>query len=431
MNTPSNPALNRLLKNPIQTRKPEADLAAIRTIPPHSLPHPLPSSIRLPEYNGNSILNLMSTVIRARGGLAPHRELAALPAAELKDARKVVYLVLDGLGASQLREHLGGGHGMEFFARHAHDIITSVFPATTAAAVTTFATGASPSEHAIIGWHLNLPDLGLVSTILPAITRTRTPVAPPDFNLKAYLSLPCPIETAGQTRVLLSWGHIPASRYSNAGPRWHRRIAFQTVAGMARAIVSFARSPGRGLAYAYWPEYDSLCHEYGCGHRKVALHFARLDKMLAGLTRALAGTGTTLLVTADHGLIDAPPAHRVELRDVPGLLACLATLPAGDARQVHCFVRPSMEPQFLSIVRHRLGKACFLVQGKEAIRCGWFGPGKPHPALSMRCGDYLLIARGNYAFGTRLPGQESDFNEANHGGISAREMLVPLFTVRS
>lgn len=332
----------------------------------------------------------MSTVIRGRGGLAPHRELAALPASQLLDARKVVYLVLDGLGAIQLREHLGNGLGGEFFARYPHDIITSVFPATTAAAVTTFATGSSPAEHAIIGWHLNLPDLGLVSTILPAITRTRTPVAQADFNLKDYLSLPSPVETVKQMRALLSWGHIPASRYSNAGPRWHRRVAYETVAGMERAIASFARSPGRGLAYAYWPEYDSLCHGHGCRHRKVALHFTRLDKMLARLTRSLAGTGTTMLVTADHGLIDAPPAHRVELRDVPGLLACLATLPAGDARQVHGFVRPSMESQFLSIARRHLGKACFLIEGREAIRKGWFGPGKPHPALSMRCGDSLL-----------------------------------------
>ena len=388
-------------------------------------------STRLPEYQGNSILNLMATVIRACGGASPHQELAALPSRELKSARRLVYLVLDGLGAIQLRRHLADEQGTAFFARHPHYILTSVYPATTAAAVTTFATGASPAEHAILGWHLNLPDLGLVSTILPAITRTRTPVAPPDFDLGAYLELPRPIETVRRTRALLSWGHIPASRYSLAGPHWHQRRAYSTLTGMERAILDFARAPGRGLAYAYWPDYDSLCHEFGCDHRRVTLHFRRMDETLARIARGLKGTGTTLLITADHGLIDASPAHRVELRDVPGLLDCLATLPAGDARQVHCFVRPSMESQFLAIVRKRLAPACRIVPGREAIRNGWFGPGKPHPALTARCGDYLLVARGDYAFGTRLPGQKPDFNEANHGGTSAREMLVPLYTVRS
>jgi hypothetical protein len=61
-----------------------------------------------------------------------------------------------------------------------------------------------------------------------------------------------------------------------------------------------------------------------------------------------------LLVTADHGLVDAPPAARVDLRGVPGFYACLATLPAGDARQVHCFVRPARVRAFRALVRRHL-----------------------------------------------------------------------------
>lgn len=395
------------------------------------LSRPLRGACAMPDYGGNSILNLMASVIRSRGGRSPHPGLACLPARGLRSHRKVVYLVLDGLGELQLREHLAAGRGCAFFARHPHDVLTSVFPATTAAAVTTFATGASPAEHGILGWHLNLPDLGLVSTILPAITRTRTPIAPPDFRLGAYLRLPRYIETARPSRHLLSWGHIPASRYSRAGPRWTHRRSYHSPGGLARAILAFARLPGRGLAYAYWPEYDSLCHGKGCASRAASRHFRTLDTMLARLARRLAGTGTLLLVTADHGLVDAPPDRRVDLREVPGFLDCLATLPAGDARQVHCFVRPDRQRRFVTIVRHRLARACRLIPGAVALREGWFGPGRPHPALAGRCGDFLLIAREDYAFATSLPGATPDFNAANHGGLSGREMLVPLYAIRS
>lgn len=383
----------------------------------------------LPDYRGGSLVNLMASIIRARGGHSPHAELKCLPARRLRQARKLVYLVLDGLGERQLQRHLAAGQGKAFFFSHPRAVISSVFPATTAAAVTTFATGASPAEHAIIGWHLNLPDLGLVSTILPAITRTRSPMAAAKFNLGKYLKLPRYMESVKGGRHLLSWGHIPSSRYSLAGPKWTRRAAFRTLRGMEREILRFARSPGRGLAYAYWPDYDSYCHEVGCAGRKTRRHFDVLDAAMARLQRGLAGTGTTLVITADHGLVDAAPKHRVELRDVPGFLDCLATLPSGDARQVHCFVRAGRERDFRAVVRRHLRAACRVLPGRTLLAEGWFGPGRPHPALAARCGDYVLLARDDYAFGTSLPGVKPEFNEANHGGVSEDELRIPLFVV--
>lgn len=388
------------------------------------------SATCLPDYRGGGILNLMASIIRSRGGASPHAELTTLPAAALRPFRKVVYLVLDGLGEMQLREHLAAGRGKAFFACHPRHVITSVFPATTAAAVTTFATGASPAEHGIIGWHLNLPDLGMVGTILPAITRTGTAMAPAAFNLKTYLGLPGYLAGVRQPRHLLSWGHIPGSRYSMAGPRWTRRARYQTLAGMERAILAFAREPGRGLAYAYWPDYDSHCHDQGCTGSKTTRHFREMDRCLARIAQRMADTGALLLVTADHGLIDASIPHRVDLRDVPGLMDCLATLPAGDARQVHCFVRPAKLDRFLAIARRRLSKACRVIEGGDLLQRGWFGPGRPHPALARRCGDLVLLARDDFAFTTSLPGAKSDFNAANHGGISSREMLVPLYAIQ-
>ena len=54
-----------------------------------------------PDYDGGSLLNLMASVIRSRGGRSPHEALRNLPVAELKRYRKVVLLLLDGIGAGQ------------------------------------------------------------------------------------------------------------------------------------------------------------------------------------------------------------------------------------------------------------------------------------------------------------------------------------------
>jgi hypothetical protein len=381
----------------------------------------------LPDYDGGSVVNLVASIVRSRGGRSPHRELRSLPARALKRARTVIYLLLDGVGITQLEYLLAAGKGKAFFAAHPYQAISTVFPATTASAVTTFATGATPAEHGITGWFVNLHDLGLVSTILLGQTRTKVPIAPEDFDLRGYLGIPSYIASCPGRRDLITYGPIVRSRYSQATPGWKRRSAAVTLRGLERQIIAFARRPGRGIAYAYWPEYDSLCHDRGCFHPKATAHFQEIDRALARMVRRLQGSGAVLLVCADHGLVDSPPEDRHDLAAIPGLYDCLATLPSGDARHVSCFVRPAKVRQFRAIIEKHLAKACACLCGEDLIALGAFGPGKPHARLENRIGDFVLLARGNAAFSSTMPGGKKSRYIGHHGGMSAEEVLVPLY----
>ena len=383
-----------------------------------------------PNYAGGSLLNLMSSIVRARGGRSPHRPLAGLPAADLAAAKKVVLLLLDGLGANQLHRHVLSGRGQRFLALHPWQKITTICPATTASAVTTLATGASPAEHAVLGWHLHLADLGMVGTILPFVSRTGMPIAPDDFDLARYLSLPAPLAGIRGRRVLISHGDIPVSRTSLAQPWWTERRSYDKLDGLLRHLRAFARSPGRAYAYAYWPHYDSLCHEYGPEGIEPSRHRDEIDVFLARAHRALAGTDTLLLVTADHG--HAQTRAGIDLSAIPGFYSTLAALPSGDARMAQCFVRSSRRADFLRLVRSsplREGAAC--VSHAHVLRSGILGPGNPHPALSARLGDYILFAAPGHAF--LYPpalAEEKEPKLGNHGGLSADELEIPLFVVR-
>ncbi|NCC52898.1 MAG: phosphodiesterase, partial [Spartobacteria bacterium] len=154
-----------------------------------------------------------------------------------------------------------------------------------------------------------------------------------------------------------------------------------------------------------------------------------IDAGLSRLAKRLRDTDTLLLVTADHGLIDAPLAHRVNLAAIPGLYDCLTILPSGDSREVSCFVRPARVAQFLDVVQTHLAEACICIAGEELIASGVYGPGAPHAALAQRIGDYVLISRGNYAFSYPSRGFEAAFNVGNHGGMSATEVQIPLFVI--
>ena len=103
--------------------------------------HRLPDPSIAPDYS-NSIVNLMASLIEGLGGeSADYPPLAMLPASEVARYRRVVLMVVDGLGDLQLQGLGGGSRLLE--ARRGR--MTSVFPSTTASACLLY-TSPSPRD---------------------------------------------------------------------------------------------------------------------------------------------------------------------------------------------------------------------------------------------------------------------------------------------
>ena len=49
--------------------------------------------------------------------------------------------------------------------------MTSVFPSTTASAITTFMTGLAPAQHGLTGWHMHMDEIDQTLAILPLTPR--------------------------------------------------------------------------------------------------------------------------------------------------------------------------------------------------------------------------------------------------------------------
>ena len=83
----------------------------------------------------------------------------------LNPAESAIVLVLDGLGARNLQAH--SGHA-RFLSSHMgkRDVGQTVFPSTTAAALTSLLTGRAPGEHGIVGYRALVPERNLVSNQL-------------------------------------------------------------------------------------------------------------------------------------------------------------------------------------------------------------------------------------------------------------------------
>ena len=117
-----------------------------------------------PDYNGGGIANLMASIVEGRGGgqsFCPPLEL--LPPASLADRRNVILMVIDGLGY----ELVSRQPAPTTFSKHLRGRLTSVFPSTTATAITTFLTGEMPQQHGLTGWFTYFGEIDEVAAVLP------------------------------------------------------------------------------------------------------------------------------------------------------------------------------------------------------------------------------------------------------------------------
>ncbi len=74
-----------------------------------------------------------------------------------------------------------------------------------------------------------------------------------------------------------------------------------------------------------------------------------------------------------------------------------------------------------------------MFKSKELIDKNWFGLGELNPKLIDRIGDYVLVAKENYAIKDKVDrmGKKSKTKYgADHGGVSKEEMFVPLIVLK-
>jgi hypothetical protein len=377
-----------------------------------------------PDYSGGGVVNLMSSIILARGGRADYPHLRLLPPQEMERVTNLVLLVVDGLGADWLARQPPGG----ILRRHVRGTMTTVFPPTTASAITTYLTGDAPQEHAVTGWFTYLRELGCVMTVLPGHPRyggTGYRQSGVDArSLFGHVPLSERIETPA---VTISPASIARSDFNLAHLGRSELLAFESLKGMFRQAARALRG-GKGpkYVYLYWPRLDAIGHEQGIGSPAARRHLAELEQALDDFLVLASGSDTLLLVTGDHGQIDTRPSACIELSRHPELEDCLALPLCGEPRAAFCYLRPGRSRDFEVYCREALGDKVHLHRSRDLLDLGLFGLGTPHPRLHERIGDVTLLMRDDHVIHDRLP-NEGPFAQAGvHGGLSERELEVPL-----
>lgn len=375
-----------------------------------------------PDYSGGGFVNLIASLAEACGGKPRHPPLVSLPVAEIRPGRNIVLLIVDGLGDRYLSANGAGGH----LVRHRRGAISAVFPSTTASAITTSFTGATPLEHGLTGWFTYFSEAACVAAPLPFQRRGEKAslgIAPERiFTERSFF------DTLETRTVVVSYRPIIDSLYNVHHCGRAERHAYDNLQGFIDQTVAAVKTgPERKFVYAYWPAFDTLSHRHGVASTEVRAHFEALDAAFGELLARLAGSDTLLVLTADHGFIDSPPGESIEL---PAELAALLRFPlCGERRVAFCHVHEVQK--FLEKAKIILGDRADVLPSRELMDEGWFGTGRAHPHFAERIGDVALVMKGRGTVKDWVTGEPRHLHIGNHGGMSEDEMNIPLVVAKT
>lgn len=374
----------------------------------------------LPNYAGGSLVNLMASIVEGCGARPLHAPLKALEPGAVARARNVVLFIIDGLGERYLERRGAGGE----LARRRRAAITSVFPSTTASAITTSYTGCTPLEHGLTGWFTYFGQAGCVGAALPFRSRGDLQLLSGRGVSAAELySAPSLFKSLPLRSIVVTHREIIDSDYNLRHCEGAERRAYGTLGELVEEVEAAVKSgPERKFIYAYWPEYDAVSHRHGSESAEAFRRFEAVDAAFGRLASRLAGSETLLVATADHGFIDVAPEECLE--PPPEIRSLLRFPLCGERRVAYCHVRSADE--FMKRAAGWLGERADVRPSRELVDEGWFGPGEPHPRLAERVGDVALVMHGRWTVKDWLPGEPRHLHIGNHGGTSEEEMTIPL-----
>lgn len=355
----------------------------------------------VPDYGGACVCNVVPAL------LEPGPEPPPWLPAPAVGAERVVLLVLDGLGWRQLeaRRHLA-----PTLSAMAGGPICTVLPTTTATALTSISTGTTPGEHGVVGYRMSMD--GEVLNVLRWTTRrgdVRASLPPAKVQpIAAFAGHRPPVVTRAEfVETGFTGVHLDGVRFRG----W--RVPSTLVTEVAAACRA-----GEPFVYAYYDGVDKVSHEYGLGEHYDA-ELAATDRLVADLLDAVP-SGTTVVVTADHGQVHTgDDVHTLH----PDVLTHVS-YQSGEGRFRWLHARPGRVEALHEAALARHGDLAWVRTRDEIVEGGWFGDRVGPEALS-RLGDVALVARGTAAF--TEPSDTGPYQlVGRHGSATPDEVEVPL-----
>ena len=334
----------------------------------------------------------------------------------LGSARQVVVCLIDGLGWNSLRASVALAPTMGGLSGGPID---AMFPTTTPVGLGSLGTGLSPGRHGLVGASFTYPETGEVLAPLKwGSDPTPVAVQPEPTVFEA-------VARSGRAVRTISPAAYRESGLTRAVLRGGEYVAAEGVADRVDALASALAIGEPSFSYVYWPPLDRIGHEFGVDSPQWRAALADADTLVARLVEVLP-PGATMVVTADHGMVDSTPADRIWIEDDRDLTADVTQV-AGEPRMRHVYARDGAAADVRTRWRERLAGRAQVLSRQEAVAAGLFGA--VDPALADRIGDVIAIPVGTTVLASATDRLVSGL-VGQHGALTSDEVRVPALVVR-
>jgi hypothetical protein len=380
-------------------------------------------ALPVPRYGIRSLGELLPSLLSALGIAGFANSLAIEPAS------RVCLLLVDGLGWELLRANR---EAAPFLNSIAGEPLTAGFPATTAASLSSLATGLTPGEHGLVGYTMALPGYHRAFNTLtwslyglgPRVD-LRDELVPEVFQPQPTLA-----ERAAAAGVPIHYlgpafhEGSALSRAIGRGQRFHTAESLEAIE--TAALRRLDASPA--MVYGYYSRLDAAGHINGVASQAWHDELVEIDRAVRMLAEQLPGE-TVLVVTGDHGMVDLRPNERLDLADHPELAAGVTVL-AGEARARYVRTAPGAAADVVSAWTAMLGDRMWVWTRDEAIAAGIFGSHVSDRARE-RIGDVVAAAYDRVGIVQREVDPAQARLNGHHGSLTPGEQLVPLLIYRT
>jgi predicted AlkP superfamily pyrophosphatase or phosphodiesterase len=332
-------------------------------------------------------------------------------------------------------------------ARHGQvQKITSQFPSTTAAHITSLHTSQEVGQHGVYEWFYYEPSVDVM--IAPLLFSragdlqrdTLKPLYAQPTRLYPTKTLFHDLLRLGVEAHIFQHREYTPSTYSDAIYRGAKARPYRTLPEtLVNVGLRLEKQQKPTYIVCYFDRVDGLSHEYGPGSPQVEAEIIillhTLEKIF--LPSLLKGRGRTLfLLTADHGQTETDPATTVFLNqaaNLKGIERFLKTnragellVPAGSCRDMFLYINDGLLDEAQAFLARGLEGKADVVRVQTLIEQGYFGAQPVSDTFKSRVADLVILP---------YPGEsvwwyEKDRFEqryyGHHGGLTPAEMEIPL-----
>ena len=375
----------------------------------------------LPNYD-HSILNTITSILKYYNVETKHKSLERLDEKLKKKYRNVVFLILDGMGEHILKDISPNG----YFIDNKIDCVTSVYPSTTTAALTTYYSGKPPYETGWIAWSQYFKEYGRAVDML----KHRESYKGDNFKdaridvFKTIVNYETVFEKIEKASPNIKAYEIMPTY---ADKKSKRSIRADNIDEICENIECLCKNPEEKFIMAYSDNPDGLLHKYGTKSEEAKKFIKETEIKIKNLYKNL-GEDTILIISADHGHKDIEKAYMV--LDYPELLECLIMPASLESRSLTFWVKENMRKEFEERFNNIFKEDFILMKREEFFEKHYLGYGEKHPKIDDFIGNYvaLSISSSIIVLETYLA-TGKPVKKSTHCGLTKEEMEVPVIVI--